>query len=147
MGVSITKGIHIQEGKYEKLIPDMMAKFKAENYIQAEIFKQCAFETSTGIFDHVGTGNAKRPIDWAGLVLHHPSKEIWKVGPLAVILKTWWDDFAGKMTLEEFLKCPPITIEILQSINDFNKKQEAADATALKKKVEDIENLLHGKKK
>ena len=144
--VSVTNGIFIKRGKYENLIQDMMLRFKATSYVQAELFRDCAFETATGIYDHVATGTNKKAIDWAGLVVHHPSEEIWKVGPLAVILKTWWNDFAGKMSLEDFLKCPPIVIEILQSINETNKQVELTDADAIKKKLAELEKTLGAKK-
>lgn len=144
--VSVTNGIFIKRGKYENLIQDMMLRFKANSFIQAESFRDCAFETATGIFDHVATGSDKKAIDWAGLVVHHPSEEIWKVGPLAVILRTWWNDFAGKMSLEDFLKCPPIVIEILQSISDGNKQTEMNDAEAIKKKIAELEKALSTKK-
>lgn len=125
----------------------MMLRFKATNYIQAELFKECAFETATGIYDHIGTAINGQSVDWAGLVMHNPNKEIWKVGPLAVILKQWWNDFSGKMTLEEYLKCPPIVIEVLSSINDNNKAIELTDITAMKKKLEEMERALGKPKK
>lgn len=144
--VSITNGIFIKQGKYEKLIQDMMLRFKASTYPQAELFRDCAFETATGIFDHVATGNQEKAIDWAGLVLHHPSEEIWKVGPVAVMLKTWWTEFAGKMSLEEFCKCPPIVIEVLQSINEFKKQEHLNDNAELKRQLDALERSMNGKK-